>query len=155
MSDSFIIGNGMTVREAIDKDLSQITQLAGQLWPGHEAAALREEMEQWITGEDSAVFLIEIQGEALGFAQCGLRYDYVEGCEIRPAAYLEGIFVTESQRGKGCGRALFGACEKWGRERDAAEFASDCSLSNQISEAFHIRMGFQEVNRIICFAKKL
>lgn len=35
------------------------------------------------------------------------------------------------------------------------EFASDCELSNEDSLLFHRNIGFEEVNRIICFKKDL
>lgn len=47
------------------------------------------------------------------------------------------------------------ACETWAKERGCRKFASDCELSNTQSPAFHLRAGFQEANRIICFTKKL
>ena len=37
----------------------------------------------------------------IGFAQCQLRYDYVEGTKSSPVGYLEGIFVKEGYRSKG------------------------------------------------------
>ena len=33
-----------------------------------------------------------------GFAQCGLRFDYVEGTDSSPVGYLEGIFVLEEYK---------------------------------------------------------
>ena len=46
-------------------------------------------------------------------------------------------------------------CEKWAKEKGCSEFASDCDLDNDVSLAFHINMGFTEVNRIICFTKQI
>ena len=39
--------------------------------------------------------------------------------------------------------------------RGKTEFASDCELDNSGSLAFHLKMGFAEANRIICFHKTL
>ena len=47
------------------------------------------------------------------------------------------------------------ACEKWAKEQGCTEFASDCELENEDSLRFHLKMGFKEANRIICFAKNL
>ena len=47
------------------------------------------------------------------------------------------------------------ACQKWAKEQGCAEFASDCQLDNEDSLKFHIKMGFVEANRIICFTKQL
>ena len=53
----------------------------------------------------------------VGFAQCGLRRDYVEGTESSPVGYLEGIFVKESYRSKGCAKELLLACESWAKKK--------------------------------------
>ena len=52
-------------------------------------------------------------------------------------------------------KELLSAAENWAREQDCREFASDCELDNVGSLHFHLNVGFQEVNRIICFTKKL
>ena len=42
-----------------------------------------------------------------------------------------------------------------GKEKDCTEFASDCELTNTESLRFHLKVGFLEANRIICFTKKI
>ncbi|MBQ8549445.1 MAG: GNAT family N-acetyltransferase, partial [Lachnospiraceae bacterium] len=69
--------------------------------------------------------------------------------------YLEGIFVEESYRNKGCAKELLKQCEVWAKDMGCTEFASDCELTNTGSLAFHLKMGFEEANRVICFTKKL
>ena len=91
----------------------------------------------------------------IGFAQCQLRRDYVEGTSTSPVGYLEGIYVCPEYRGAGLARALLSRCEAWAREQGCSEFASDCELTNTASLAFHQALGFTEANRIICFTKKL
>ena len=90
-----------------------------------------------------------------GFAQCQLRRDYVEGTSSSPVGYLEGIYVDEARRRRGHARELLRACEAWAKERGCTEFASDCELDNAASLAFHLHAGFEEANRLICFAKRL
>ena len=91
----------------------------------------------------------------VGFAQCGLRSDYVEGTESSPVGYLEGIFVKEQYRKQGYAKKLLAACEGWAKEQGCREFASDCELGNTGSFKFHMAMGFTEANRIICFTKRI
>ena len=91
----------------------------------------------------------------VGFAQCQLRHDYVEGTASSPVGYLEGIFVAPAYQKQGIARALLASCEKWAKEQGCVEFASDCELSNTNSLRFHLSMGFEEANRIICFTKTL
>ena len=143
----------MNIRQAETKDLKTVAALASRLWPHHSPEELEEEFREIFTG--AAFFLAEDGCEAVGFAQCQLRHDYVEGTESSPVGYLEGIFVSEACRGRGVAKMLLGACENWARGQGCREFASDCELDNRESLAFHLGVGFQEANRIICFAKRI
>ena len=143
------------IRQANQEDAFVVAQLAVQMWPSHTVEDLSEEFESLLGQTDAAVFLCQAQGKFVGFAQCQLRNDYVEGTETSPVGYLEGIFVTEEHRKQGNAMQLLAACEQWAKERGCTEFASDCELDNTQSLAFHLRCGFREANRIICFAKEL
>ena len=143
------------IRKADRGDARILGELASRLWPHHTPEEMEGEMAELLKLEDAAAFLAFEAGKTLGFAQCGLRHDYVEGTESSPVGYLEGIFVAEEARGSGLAGRLLSACEEWAREKGCTEFASDCELGNEKSYGFHLHMGFQEANRIICFTKKL
>ena len=143
------------VREAEEKDLATIAQMAVVMWNSNSVEGLMSEFADVINSEEAQVFLKYIQDIPVGFAQCGLRHDYVEGTDSSPVGYLEGIFVKEEYRKQGYAKELLSACEQWAKKQGCAEFASDCELSNADSFAFHMGMGFEEANRIICFTKKL
>ena len=136
-------------------DLPELTRLVLGLWPGHSEGEMREQMRALLENAAAAVFLAWVGDRPVGFAQCQLRRDYVEGPESSPVGYLEGIFVEEPFRGRGLARKLLGACENWAAEQGCREFASDCELDNTGSLAFHLGVGFREANRIICFVKQL
>ena len=108
-----------------------------------------------ITSEDIPLYLYIKNNVAVGFAQCQLRRDYVEGIETSPVGYLEGVYVEPYYRKRGYGKVLVKACEDWAKSKGCIEFASDCELHNTDSLAFHLHTGFAEANRIICFTKKL
>ena len=143
------------IRKAENKDLPTLAELAGFLWPEHTAQELRAELAEIMAKPDAAFFLAFAEETAVGFAQCQLRHDYVEGTDSSPVGYLEGIFVADGYRKQGIARHLLTACENWAKEKGCAEFASDCELSNTQSLLFHRNVGFEEANRIICFVKKL
>ena len=143
------------IRRASPGDIGELTALALALWPGHDAGELQAELLELLEREDAGFFLAYDGDSAVGFAQCQLRRDYVEGTGSSPVGYLEGIYVAEGRRGQGLARALLSACEAWAKEKGCREFASDCGLGNTRSLEFHLRMGFAEANRIICFTKKL
>ena len=143
------------IQKAEAKDLPMIAELACQLWPDHAVEEMRSELAEVIAKPDSAFFLAYAEDMPVGFAQCQLRYDYVEGTGSSPVGYLEGIYVAEEYRKHGIARELLTACEGWAKEKGCTEFASDCELENTQSLQFHLNVGFEEANRIICFTKKI
>ena len=145
----------MTIRQATPEDLEAFIRLALLLWPDHEFSDLAADLAPLLEDPAAAVLLCECDGRAVGFAQCQLRRDYVEGCETSPVGYLEGVFVEAGHRRQGVAAALVAACQDWARAQGCREFASDCELDNIGSLRFHLSVGFEEAGRVICFTKKL
>ena len=143
------------IQKAEIRGVSILAELACRLWPEHTPEEMRAEFAEIIAKPDAAFFLAYTDETAVGFAQCQLRYDYVEGTESSPVGYLEGIYVAEGSRKQGVARELLSACERWAKEKGCSEFASDCEQDNLQSLRFHLNVGFAEANRIICFAKKI
>lgn len=145
----------MIVKKAAVNDSPLAAKLALLLWSNHSLAELEQELRSCLASDAAAIFLAFERMQAVGFAQCQLRMDYVEGTSGGPVGYLEGIFVKEAFRGQGIAGQLLYACEQWAKEQGCTEFASDCPQSNRMSHAFHLRTGFREAARIICFTKTL
>ena len=143
------------IKQADYAAVGVLAELAVQLWDGHSRSELEQEYEHLITNSDAACFIKYVDRKPVGFAQCQLRHDYVEGTSTSPVGYLEGIFVAEGYRHKGYARELLAACEKWAVNKKCSEFASDCKIDNETSLAFHIAAGFEVANRIVCFNKIL
>lgn len=143
------------IRVAGKEDAEILAGLAIQMWEETTVQELAEDFSEILEDGDARIYLKYQDGQPVGFAQCQLRRDYVEGTDSSPVGYLEGIFVKEEHRRRGFARELLRECEKWAAARGCREFASDCELDNAASLEFHLRMGFNEANRIICFAKKL
>lgn len=137
------------------EDLSRLAELAVLLWEEHSPQEFETDLADIMAKEDACFFLYYEQDAPVGFAQCQLRHDYVEGTESSPVGYLEGIFVREEFRHRGYAGELLQACQRWAAEKGCREFASDCELDNEESRRFHMAMGFREANRIICFTKEL
>lgn len=143
------------IYKAASKDLNSLSLLAIKLWDNNDINNLKLEFENIVNNENNVIYLYSIDNKIVGFAQCQLRFDYVEGTENSPVAYLEGIYVEEEYRLRGIAKALIKECEKWAINKSVKEFASDCELINKESLLFHLNMGFKEANRIICFVKKI
>lgn len=144
------------IREATINDCAEIANLAKEIWTNNLISELEKEFNESIVSEKACIYVFEDEDKRIkGFAQCNLRYDYVEGTKSSPVGFLEGIFITEEYRGKGIGKLLLNAVELWAKENGCIEFACDCGINNSTSYNFHIHHGFKEVNRIICFSKKI
>ena len=143
------------IRKANAQDAPALGMLASMLWPHHSEEEMTESFAELLKKADAACFLAYDKNQPVAFAQCQLRHDYVEGTENSPVGYLEGIYVMEACRKQGIAKKLLVACEEWAKTIGCREFASDCELGNDESLRFHLRTGFEEANRIICFVKRI
>ena len=144
----------MNVRKATPADSMALAVLASRMWE-HDPTELEPEFAALTASPEAACFLAVDDDKPIGFAQCQLRHDYVEGCETSPVGFLEGVYVDGAYRRSGVARGLLSACEAWAKDVGCAEFASDCELDNHDSLAWHLKNGFAETGRTIWFAKKL
>ncbi len=142
-------------KKATLDDVPTVTKLALELWPDNDMEPLANEMKVIIAQSDATIILAYNEQQVIGFAQCQIRNDYVEGTNTSPVGYLEGVYVKDAFRKQGVARELIATCEQWAKTQGCHEFASDCELHNEESLSMHIRLGFIEANRIICFTKQL
>lgn len=116
----------------------------------------QEARSLYLAGHPDRVAFVALDADkVVGFAEAGLRRDYVEGCETSPVTFLEGIYVAPAARKTGIARALADVVADWGRARGCTEFASNALLDNTASHAFHAALGFVETERVVFFRKDL
>ncbi|HTP02277.1 MAG TPA: GNAT family N-acetyltransferase [Anaerolineales bacterium] len=145
----------MNIRRAAATDKQEWLRLRLLLWPEAGSDDLSHEMDAILADELTPVFVLERDGGGLGgFLEAGLR-KYAEGCVTAPVGYIEGWFVDADLRGWGFGHQLVRAAEDWARSRGLHEMASDTWLDNEVSIRAHLAMGYQEVERLIHFARTL
>ena len=143
------------VQKATNDDSRVLAEMAVHMWDSHTVDELESGFIDALNNDGAELFIKYLDSKPVGFAQCGLRTDYVEGTNTSPVGYLEGVFVKADYRNKGYAKELLDACEKWAKDKGCTEFASDCELNNSGSLKFHMAMGFEEANRIICFRKEI
>ena len=83
------------VQKADKNDLAMLANLAALMWSLSTIDTLFHEFSEMMLKENVQFFLKFANNVPVGFAQCSLRYDYVEDTETTPVGYLEGIFVKE------------------------------------------------------------
>ena len=130
------------IRAAEIKDADIIASLAVLMWGNHSLKDLSGDFSKILSHKTARIFLKYEQDIPVGFAQCQLRYDYVEGTESAPVGYLEGLFVLKTYRNKGYAKELLAECEKWAKSNGCREFASDCEIGNNNSYLFHKAVNF-------------
>lgn len=145
----------VTIRRATQIDKPEWLRMRQTLWPDHTAEEFTMQSEEILNDPMQPVFVVQRpNGKLGGFLEAGTR-KYAEGCETSPVGYIEGWYVDEDLREQGLGKALVGAAEEWARSLGLTEMASDTWLDNDVSVQAHLKMGYEETERLIHFAKKL
>ena len=142
------------IQKADVSNLVSIAELATKLWGTTLEEQLSDCAESLAT-EGILLLLCVEEDRPVGFAQCCIRFDFLEGGDGSPVGYLDGLFVEPEFRRKGYGTQLLRACEDWARENGCSQFTSEAETSNDESVSFHDHSGFSEIGHIICYAKPL
>ncbi len=145
----------MTIEQHMLSNHDALLNLNQKLFPD---SILHEEdlaYRSFLDNPNHHCFIAKEQSNSIGFVHVSLRYDYVEGSDESPTAYLEAIYVSPENRGTGVAALLLAHAEAWALERGCTVLASDTELNNASGIQFHESHGFEEANRIICYTKKL
>ena len=149
----------MEIRTVNQNDRAEWARLRSQLYSGPDL----QEIDDWYAAAESggttlvgvAVLVADRgDGSLAGFVEIGSR-PYAEGCDTSPVAYLEGWYVDSDDRRAGLGAELIKAAEEWALAHGYSEIASDTELQNNVSLLAHLALGYEEVERQICFRKRL
>ncbi|MFW6029205.1 MAG: aminoglycoside 6'-N-acetyltransferase [Halanaerobiales bacterium] len=132
-----------------------MVKMAMNLWPGDREGEMKELFTKSQSSEKEKNYLYKIEDEYVGFIYLSLRSDYVEGSDSSPVGYIEGIYVGPEYRHQDIARQLVQKGEDWTKSMGCTQMASDCELENTVSYQFHLKVGFEEANRIISFIKDL
>jgi aminoglycoside 6'-N-acetyltransferase I len=135
--------------------VSALIELVLELWPDCEFDEEYPYYQSLIDSENEICYLIREQENYVAFIHVSLRTDYVEGATEFPVAYIEGLYVQPEYQQRGIGHQLVNAGAEWGRQKGCKQLASDSELNNRMSIDFHTKIGFNEVNRIVCFIKNI
>jgi aminoglycoside 6'-N-acetyltransferase I len=143
------------IREIVASDRSQWVHLRQALWPG-SLSDHEEETRTFFENRLKApvVFVAEAKGRLVGFLELDFR-KYAPGCRSSPVAFIEGWYVEPASQGQGIGRALIEAAEAHARAAGHHEIASDAEIENAQSIAAHRALGFDEIERVVCFRRSL
>lgn len=137
--------------EKQSKYLEDLIKLEKELWLEESI----EDLYDVTLNSKGKFFGAFFQDELVGFIFVSIRNDYVEGCSTSPVGYIEGIFVKEGYRNNGIARKLLNYSYTYFKEKNISEVGSDVLIDNIGSQKFHEAVGFTEVDRIVCYIKKI
>lgn len=151
----------VTTRFARLSDVPVLASLRNALWPDGSVEEHLRELESILAGGWSTMFPYVVMvaeakdGRIAGFAELTLR-SRADGCDpAQPVAYLEGWFVSATDRRQRVGAALMRAGELWARQQGCREMGSDTWLDAEVSQRAHEALGFEVVDRCVHYRKKL
>jgi aminoglycoside 6'-N-acetyltransferase I len=144
-----------TIRRATPEDKPEWIRMRQGLWPDAPLEYLDFDLDDLLADSDAGIFVAsDSSGQLVAFIEASLR-DYGEGCETSPVGYLEAWYVDTHLRGQKLGKELVRVAEEWAREKGCTEMASDTWLENDVSIAAHLKMGYEEAERLVHFVKRL
>ena len=145
----------MPIRPVEPTDHAEWLRMRLHLWGGAAEEHTHDIDAYFATPQRGVTFVVESAGEGLcGFIEVSLR-DYAEECQTSPVAYIEGWYVDADSRRHRLGTHLVQAAEAWARHQGLKEIASDTQIENAVSIQAHRVLGYEEVERIVCFRKAL
>lgn len=128
--------------------------MRSKLWPDSSQAEHRRDAATMAAAENLVLMILDQDETAVGFAEVTCRA-WANGCKSSPVAYLEGIYLEPQHRGTRAADLLLHDAEDWAAKRGMTELASDAVVDNDRSVAAHVKWGFDEVMRVVCFRKTL
>jgi aminoglycoside 6'-N-acetyltransferase I len=145
----------ITIREATSSDLEVALPLLARFFAeeGFHAppGQMRAQLTGLLDGEESAVFLAWLTGEAVGVA----TVTTTNGLELGLSAELEDLYVLPQARGAGTGGALIEAVKRWCRARGCSLVAVVVTPEGQAAHdliGYYRGRGFEETGRTLLFA---
>ena len=144
-----------TVRQMGAADRGVWAKLRTALWPEETRKAHAKMVDEMMGDQENWGFIAEgMDGAVVGFAEIALR-KYANGCDARPVAFVEGVWVNPQMRRQGIGARLITHAEVFLTARGFCELGSDAQINNRVAHKAHCAWGFSETERVVYFRKIL
>jgi GNAT superfamily N-acetyltransferase len=147
-----MIQGHIKVRKAKDADIDVLLVLSEQL--GHPAA--REDFQKQFSSlsknDDHIIFVAETKDQVvIGWVHVLIRLLLYS----EPMAEIGGLVVDEKNRGKGIGRVLLAAAEKWAKSKDISTIVVRSNVIRQEAHEFYPKVGYAHVKTHHVYKKKV
>jgi GNAT superfamily N-acetyltransferase len=143
--------NGLIIRKAQLADANGIAELSGTLGYPVSGQTMEQRLTRVLKLETHSVFVAERNGEVVGWTH-GAEQETLElGCR----GEIWGLVVAENERGRGVGRRLIEAVEKWARDRGLENMSVRSNVVRPESHPFYERIGYTRYKTQHAYRKQL
>ena len=143
--------NELIIRTAKIDDANRIAELSGTLGYPVGVQTMEERLARVLKLETHSVFVAERNGEVVGWTHGAEREMLELGCRCE----ICGLVVAENERGRGVGRRLIEAIEKWGRDRGLKDIFVRSNVIRPESHPFYERIGYTRYKTQHAYRKEL
>jgi GNAT superfamily N-acetyltransferase len=144
--------DGFTIRRATESDVALILNFVKELADyeklSHEVIATEDGFRQYLFGEKpfAEVVIGEYHSEPVGYALYFYNFSTFNG---KPGLYLEDLYISSEERGKGFGKAMLSYLAKLAIEKDFGRFEWAVLDWNEPSINFYKSIGAIQLNEWI------
>jgi GNAT superfamily N-acetyltransferase len=104
--------------------------------PMWDPAAAAARLAAAIAADDTAVFVVDVNGRIAGFITV---YDDIDSVRFGRRTWVEDLAVDPEQRSRGIGKALLDAAKDWARGRGASHLELDSATTRADAHRFYER----------------
>lgn len=132
----------MEIASAKPEDVNSILQLQKQIYRVSTLAPNgREVLENQLKDPSCVVLVAKIDGKIIG---AGTIYLIQVPARGKPYAFLEGLVIDSSLRGKGYGTQLFQGCVKIARQKGCYKMLFTSGMDRADAHKFYEKLGFKK-----------
>ena len=151
-----------TVRRATLQDIETLVELCREFHEFHvegipdrlqipgsyDDEELRSKLTEIMKAEDSMMYVVEVDGQVVGFAEAYLKQDAENPYRLSyKYVHLQSIMVSKSCRRENIGMELLSAVEQWARKRAASEVRLDIWEFRDGPLGFYEKQGYRTLRR--------
>jgi len=139
------------IRAAVEADAEDLALLSGQLGYPVRASEVQSRLTLIESRGDGHVFVAEVEGAVVGWV-------HVHGVHVLESpghAEIGGLVVDERCRGRGIGKDLMTAAERWSASMGYGTVRVRSNVTRETARGFYRRLGYSEMKHQAVFTKSI
>ncbi len=141
----------ITIREAAQSDLNQLTQLTIQLGYPTSTEQISHRLNGILTSQNDIILVAERNNNLLGWITAQATYRL----SADPFVEIGGLVVDENIRGQGVGKKLIQSVADWAIQNKILNLRVRCNVIRLDTHQFYQHLGFTETKTQKVFKKAL